>query len=313
MLGRRYGCYLIMWNFKAWKTYWTFLDLYELDKRKNFIIANIPYKKVDLFFATPEDLFCIFDDLDIWIKDTNSDLSSYDEKKYKNIHLVVDEAQLYFDARKWNKADLLDRLKIFLSQCRKRNISVYFITQRTALIDKTIRRYADFVIRYKRVKFLLLWIQRCFKSLYENEADISDINGEDWQNVYVSTEKSWITKKLEPKPLFSSFFMPLFELFWVFKIWKWFSTPVQRELWEEEYLSKYISSFPDVNASNALNFDDLIVEERVEEYSERDLKIRAWLSPKVHKLKNFYLSLKNYDLKWLYNRFKTRGFGSFFS
>jgi hypothetical protein len=62
-------------------------------------------------------------------------------------------------------------------------------------------------------------------------------------------------------------------------------------------LSKYISSLPDVNASNALNFDDLIVEERVEEYSERDLKIRAWLSPKVHKLKNFYLSLKNYDLK----------------
>lgn len=258
MFSKKFGCYFVMGNFEAGKTFGTFLDLYSLDKKKNYIIANIPYKKVDLFYSTKEDLYGVFDDLDVWVKETNSKLELFDQSKFKDIHLVIDEAQLYFPSNVI-KSELVDRLKVFLSQCRKRNISVYFIAQRTALVQKMIRRYSDFIIRYKRRTFYLLGTTWCRRYIYENEADISDINWEDGNNVYISTEKDGNTQKIEPKPLYTEIFFPVRKLFRKLRVGEWFSTPEQRELAKEKHLSKYISSLPDVNAQNSLNVQDLVI------------------------------------------------------
>ena len=50
-----------MWNFGSGKTYWTFLDLFRLNKDKNYIIANVPYSIVDHYRSTQEDLLQVFE------------------------------------------------------------------------------------------------------------------------------------------------------------------------------------------------------------------------------------------------------------
>ena len=120
---------------------------------------------------------------------------------------------------------------------------MYFISQRTALVQKMIRRYSDFIIRYKRRTFYLLGTTWCRRYIYENEA----------------TEKDGNTQKIEPKPLYTEIFFPVRKLCRKLRVGEWFSTPEQRELAKEKHLSKYISSLPDVHAQNSLNVQDLVI------------------------------------------------------
>ena len=112
----------------------------------------MPYKFVDVFFSKAEELYSIIESLEKWIWDTNNDIENYyySMKSYKNIVLIVDEAHLYFNSRKRDKSGLMDRLDIILTQCRKRNIKIFFISQRLKRVDINIRRMTDYVVRYKR-------------------------------------------------------------------------------------------------------------------------------------------------------------------
>jgi hypothetical protein len=107
---------------------------------------------VDLFYSLPDELYAIIENLEKWIRATNDDVETYylSQFDYKNIVLIVDEAHLYFNARKRDKGGLMERLDVILTQCRKRNIKIFFISQRMKRVDINIRRMTDFVIRYKK-------------------------------------------------------------------------------------------------------------------------------------------------------------------
>ena len=139
-----------MGNYGSGKTSGTFLDLLNYPKEKTLIIGNIPYSFVDIMYDTIEELDTILNSIVNYCKITNRDIKKYylERFKYKDIVLVVDEAHLYFDARKWKQySDMLD---VILSQCRKRNIKCFFMSQRLKRVDLNIRRLSDFVVRYSR-------------------------------------------------------------------------------------------------------------------------------------------------------------------
>ncbi|MDR0860590.1 MAG: AAA family ATPase [Candidatus Peribacteria bacterium] len=154
---KAHGLYSVMGNFGGGKTFGTFLDLYGMNKDENYIIANVPYSKVDLFFSTKDQLFKIIDDLEKYCQDTNYNIANYfnDLQNLKNIVLVVDEAHLYFPARgRKDKNNLRDKISIIVSQCRKRRIKIFIISQRLKTVDLNFRRLSDFIIQYKKRSFL---------------------------------------------------------------------------------------------------------------------------------------------------------------
>jgi len=141
-----------------------------LDKNTNLIISNIPYSFVDIHYDTKEELNKILDSIINYCKITNRDIKKYynERFKYKNIILVVDEAHLYFDARAYK--DYSKDLDCVLTQCRKRNIQSFFISQRLKRIDINIRRLTDFVIRYDRYSMpILLNTEFVNRYIYTNE------------------------------------------------------------------------------------------------------------------------------------------------
>jgi hypothetical protein len=187
---KAHGLYSVMGNFGSGKTFGTFLDLYGLDSNENYIIANVPYPKVDLFFSEKQDLYRIITQLEEYCQDTNYDIVKYynEVSKLKNVILVVDEAHLYFPARgRKEKNNLRDKISTLVSQCRKRNIKIYIISQRLKLVDLNFRRYSDFIIQYRKRSFMNL-IHRCHRMTYENEGDISDIQGDEQKSYVVSSD-----------------------------------------------------------------------------------------------------------------------------
>lgn len=203
-----YGTYSIMGNFWSGKTSGTFLDVSLYDKNKTYIIGNVPYSFVDQMYDTPEELNVILNSIINYCKITNRDIKKYyDERfKYKDIVLIVDEAHRYFDARKWKMYS--DELDVVLSQCRKRNIQAFFISQRLKRVDLNIRRLSDFTVRYwKYKKPILPKCEFVDRFIYSNEWDIADIQGDDAktyimnaENAQAELEKSLIDKQ-DFKPL----------------------------------------------------------------------------------------------------------------
>ena len=121
-----------MGNFGSGKTYWTFLELFKLNKDKNYIIANVPYSIVDHYRSTQEDLLQVFEILGRYSEESNRNVKDLfkTRKQQKNIILVVDEAHLYLWAREsLTKASILNQLKTIFTQCRKRKIRITVWTE----------------------------------------------------------------------------------------------------------------------------------------------------------------------------------------
>ena len=271
-----YGVYSVMGNFWSWKTFGTFLEVAQLDKEKNFIIANVPYKFVDLFYSLPDELYAIIENLEKWIRATNDDVETYylSQFDYKNIVLIVDEAHLYFNARKWDKGGLMERLDVILTQCRKRNIKIFFISQRMKRVDINIRRMTDFVIRYKKRSIPILWIQRSTRTVYENQWDLADIQWDD-SKTYVMNSESWQFKTdIEKSEIESSQFLPLLKLFW-FPIGRRLASGQLDKFRWEAHNSYFISGLPTHWTATQVAETDL---QRVEKpLTYRELKIRNWI------------------------------------
>lgn len=237
MFGNSFGVYCVMGNFWSGKTSWTFLDLSSVDKSKTYIIANVKYDFVDRFFNTVDELNKVLESIVNYCKITNKDIKKYyDERaKYKDIVLVVDEAHLYFDSRNWKSYN--SSLDVILSQCRKRNIKVFFISQRLKRVDLNIRRLADFVIRYRREKKpILLWFEWVKRFVYSNEWDLADIQWDDQKTYIMNSEQQ--KSEIEQSEIDHNFFTPLF---------KWEMGKLSRKpfdyKWEKLKTQKHLSLF----------------------------------------------------------------------
>lgn len=73
----------------------------------------------------------------------------FEEHPYKENHLllVIDEAQLLFNARSWNDEGRFDWLE-FLSQHRKYGYRIIFVAQDITMIDKQFRCLCEFDVRH---------------------------------------------------------------------------------------------------------------------------------------------------------------------
>lgn len=295
MFLKKFWVYSVMWNYGSGKTSWTFLDLCFLDKNTNLIISNIPYSFVDIHYDTKEELNKILDSIINYCKITNRDIKKYynERFKYKNIILVVDEAHHYFDSRKFKEySDMLD---IVLSQCRKRNIKIFFISQRLKRVDLNIRRLSDFVVRYLRTRRPILPnSQTVERIIYSNEWDLADIKGDDSKTYIMNSESNQdeITQSIVDKWSFK----PLYSLFWYF--------PYSEKWWKmknEEYNTAYIAGLD----CRYVNLNDPFLE-KIKVFSEYRPKPKTTIEKIIP---TFYSLYKDIDvkLKWRSNRFQKWG------
>lgn len=302
---KEFGVYSVMGNFGSGKTFWTFLEISQLDKNKNLIIANVPYKFVDVPYSTASELYDIIEDLEFYVDKSNEDVLWYykNRRYFKNIVIVVDEAHLYFNSRHWGKkwkwdVPLIDRLDIILTQCRKRNIKIVFISQRLKRVDINIRRMTDFVVRYKKKSIPILWIQWSKKTIYENEWDLADIQGDDTKT-YVAND-SWGTRTdIEKSKLSSSQFLPLLKIFW-FPLWKYLSQWQFYNFQNEQHNSYFISWLVINGTKNGFQMTDIICQNTIEQSSDKEKKIQNWLLKNIpsvfQKLKD--KNTQNIDNSW---------------
>lgn len=239
-----------MWNFGSWKTFWTFLELFKLDKDRTYIIANVPYSVVDYYYSTTEDLLNVFDVLGEYSIKTNEQVESFYNNRWavKDIVLIVDEAHLYLWAREsLTKASILNQLKTIFTQCRKRKIRVVFITQRLTQIDIYVRRLADYVEEYEFNKFAN--IERVKWRLYLNKGDVADIETDTTTKFTNGEAKTY----KEDAFITSSFFRPLTSILELFVL---FSSAYRRILLEE-YQTYHICGYPDLKVEK-LTYEKLL-------------------------------------------------------
>lgn len=291
LFTKSFGTYCVMWNFGSGKTSWTFLDLLSYDKNKTYIIGNVPYSFVDKMYDTPEELNVILKSIINYCKITNRDIKKYyDERfKYKDIVLIVDEAHRYFDARNWKMYS--DELDVVLSQCRKRNIQVFFISQRLKRVDLNIRRLSDFIVRYwKFRKPILPQSEFVNRFIYSNEWDLADIQWDDAKTYIMNWEQK--KAELDDALITKSFFLPLFKLFGFmpFKSNRW-------KLASEYYNTLYIC-WLDMRFVNAADpfLQEILVKPQDWQVPKADTeKIKADIEKLIP---TFYSLRKKLNAKW---------------
>lgn len=175
-----YWATMISWDFGSWKTFGLWAELYQQKKDNPDIclIANLPRSITDIYYNSMADFTKIIDYLYRFYAETNSDLKWYDSK-WKDIIVVLDEAQRYFPARgfKENK-ELWEKLTIVLTQCRKRYTKFRFATQRTKMVDLNFRRLADYIRFYRKDSIFVFKLSRL--NVFQCWWGISDLLGEDW-------------------------------------------------------------------------------------------------------------------------------------
>lgn len=239
--GEWYWLRLITWGFGAWKTKNVFQSAF-LWKKANphwILISNMNYDFVDFYFNSKKDFDFILRDLVQYIHDTNSDEELKKSIAFPPIKIIVDEAHLYLFARdfKWFTKDIL----LVLTQCRKRDISVDFITQELWQIDVFIRRLCPYIEYFEKMP---LWMtkQSILYSL--------DVEGTSMKNEAMFEEVE------------SSLLLP-------FSRWPIFDKRV-KEYYAQKYLTKKVIGYSDVWASDEEK--DAICSKRYPEFKEKLLK-----------------------------------------
>ena len=229
-----------MGNFGSGKTYWTFLELFKLNKDKNYIIANVPYSIVDHYRSTQEDLLQVFEILGRYSEESNRNVKDLfkTRKQQKNIILVVDEAHLYLWAREsLTKASIPNQLKTIFTQCRKRKIRSILITQRLTQIDIYVRRLSDYVEEYHYTNLIVF--ERVRKRVYLNKGDVADIETDN--SIKITNDGEAQTIKQDTQ-LSSSIFRPLTT---GLQILSYLDKDHQRMI-KEEYKTLHICGYEDI-------------------------------------------------------------------
>ena len=216
-----YWLRLITWWFGAWKTKNVFQSAF-LWKKANphwILISNMNYDFVDFYFNSKKDFDFILRDLVQYIHETNEDEELKKSITFPPIKIIVDEAHLYLFARdfKWFTKDIL----LVLTQCRKRDISVDFITQELWQIDVFIRRLCPYIEYFEKMP---LWLTK--------------------QSILYSLDVEWTSMKNEAmfEEVESSFLLP-------FSRWPIFDKSV-KHYYDQKYLTKKVIGYEDVWASD---------------------------------------------------------------
>ena len=264
---------LIIWDFGTWKTYWVENICYEAKSKfpqDILLISNIPNSIVDIPYNSPEDLKQLLEYIFRFFIETNWDIEHYN-KTFRDIILVVDEAQLYFPqdwtVLSWDK-ELLWKVRVILTQCRKRNVKFYLCTQRWKTVNINIRRYTDYIYMYNMQYF---FENKKFKKntleIYKCGGGVSDLLWEDWVswNDLESLEKDRIDTVMMEYNTF------LYQNIYKLKHFDW-------NLWNEKHLTQYICGLP----WNYLT---------ISSYDEFKEKLVFWKDP-------YYLK-KYYNRDWL--------------
>jgi len=171
-LNSFYWVRIVTWEFWAWKTFYSFLEAKKLKQRykdKILIIANNPYDFVDILFSSLWDLEKLFKFFVYYIRETNS--PKYIMKWFKRVFMLIDEAHLYFPSS-WfgiNKRFWYEELLV-LTQVRKRNMTIYFITQDLWQINKRIRVLSPYMRRWYKWFYFYRW----YRDYYFRTLDSTD-------------------------------------------------------------------------------------------------------------------------------------------
>lgn len=172
---------LVTGDFWKWKTFWIGCDVYrqKQEYKDILIIANLPRKIVDHFYSSMSDFLKIIDYLYMFVSDTNKAevLENY-SSQYKDIIFICDEAHRYLWARDFANKELWSKFWILLTQCRKRNIKMWFCTQRCRLIDINLRRLCDYIYLYDANK--LFFINRSYLNIFQAWWWVADLLWDDW-------------------------------------------------------------------------------------------------------------------------------------
>lgn len=293
LMQKEYGVTCISGNFGAGKTFWTFLDLFALDKDEYFIIANVPYSCVDIFFSTTDELVNVLKVLDYYVQETNWDLQLLYKNQpiTKKIIFVLDESQNEMWAREaLTKANLIKEFKPTLTQCRKRRIKMFFITQRLTQIDIYIRRLSDFVLEYRKRRFFGAF--RTTRSLYENIGDVAQIETDDSVR-YIDWEayQTFKERALMYSDVFRHHTRGIRNLVYYFD-------PIYQKIAKEKHLSLYVVGYEDPNTDE---FDlDILQkglvrsESTIFKFNQKQEK-KAIKKAKLEKIKNWFRNIKT---KW---------------
>ena len=270
-----FGSSLIIWDFWTWKTYWVENIVYQAkDKNPDDIclISNIPNAITDIYYNSPDDLRQLIEYLFRFFIESNNNIDKYN-KTFRDIIMVIDEAQLYFPqdwtSLSWDK-ELLVKLRVILTQCRKRNVKLYLCTQRWKTVNINVRRYTDYVYMYNMQHF---FDNPKFKKntleVYKCGWGVSDLLWEDW----VSWQDIDSLEKDRLDTIMMEYNTFLFQSAYKLKHYNW-------ELWKEKHLTQHICWLP-WNYLKINSYDDFkqrLVYWGIEEDSKFDqLFNRDWL------------------------------------
>ena len=200
------------------------------------MISNIPNSITDIFYNSPDDLRQIIEYLFRFFIESNIDINKYN-KTFRDIILVIDEAQLYFP-QDWTvlsgDKELLQKFRVILTQCRKRNVKLYLCTQRWKTVNINVRRYTDYIYMYNMQHFFdNPKFKRNTLEVYKCWGGVSDLLGEDW--VSWDSLDSLDKDKLDVITMEYNTF--LLQSAYKLKHYDW-------NLWKEKHLTQYIAGLP---------------------------------------------------------------------
>ena len=295
-----FGSSLIIWDFWTWKTYWVENMVYESkskDKDWVLLISNIPNKITDILYNSPEDLKTIIEYIFRFFIETNWDIEKYNHT-FRDIILVIDECHNYFPQDNTvlsSDKDLLAKLRVILTQCRKRNVKLYLCTQRWKTVNINIRRYTDYIYMYNMQHFFdNPKFRRNTLEIYKCGGGVSDLLWEDW--VSRSTVEDLEKDKLDTITMEYNTF--ILEKIYKLKHYDW-------DLWNEKHLTQYICGLPwdYLNIHSYEEFKNLLVFWDLEELKPKikPLINRDWLQVLNNNL--FYLFMSKNDREKLQFRY----------
>lgn len=240
MFGDWYWLKLITWTFGAWKTKNVFQSAY-LWKLLNpdwIIISNLNYDFVDILFDSKEDFDFVLKDLVQYVRDSNNVDELKESIKFPPIKIIVDEAHIYLFARdfKWFTKDIL----LVLTQCRKRDISIDFITQELWQIDVFIRRLAPYIHYFQTLWF---WMRKQ-SILYSLDAEATsmrdELSFEEVDSSYLLPD-SWALffKKKTLKRFYDQKYLTKYVIWWIHV----YSNEEDRESIKEKKISHRYEEF----------------------------------------------------------------------
>lgn len=152
MTSQEYWLRLVTGVFWSWKTKNLFQEAF-FWKQKNpdwLLIANIPYSFVDIHFNSKTDLNLILSHILAYIEATNN-IEDMKEAIFPPIKVLIDEVHCYYFARDFKAFD--KDVMTIITQCRKRRITIDFISQELAQLDVFIRRLTPLVLCYEKALF----------------------------------------------------------------------------------------------------------------------------------------------------------------